>query len=126
MLNQDLFKDLEWMLEAPGSKEVRRYPLTDMYVAKDDSVVIDIAVAGFDKDDIDIELVGDTLVITGKLPDDEDKDYIQEFISKSDFERKIRLGKHHINGEIKAGYKNGILTITVSKTEEPKKLIEIY
>ena len=122
-LEAEIFRALG---EPINGGKVNRYPLTDISIDKDENVFIDIAVAGFGPNDIDIEMTGDTLVITGskEIPDS-DREYIQSFISTSDFERKIKLGEDHISGDIEASYNDGILSIKVTKAEIPKKLIPI-
>lgn len=127
MLTRDFFRDLDWLFDVPAGKEVRRYPLTDLSYDKN-TVYVDIAVAGFSPDDIDIELEDNTLVIEGtrtSKENREDVEYIQKHISTSSFVRKVRLHPDFIGGDIEASYKDGILSIKVSKKEKPKRLIEI-
>lgn len=126
MLTQDFLKDLDFIFDVPAGKEPKRYPLTDISY-NDEAVFIDIAVAGFGPNDIDIEQEGDTLIITGiqRTEDVEEVVYVQKHISNAEFERKIKLHTDFVDGYIKASYKNGILGIKVSKKEKPKKLIEI-
>jgi HSP20 family protein len=119
--------DLDWIFETPRGKTTR-YPLTNLYINDSGDVIVEIAAAGFDKDNIDVELIGDTLVITGKYEETEEekkRDYIQKHISSSSFERKIRLHKDYLNGDIEAEYKNGLLRVIVKKKEQPRKLIEV-
>ena len=127
MLTKDFFRDIEWLFDVPAGKEVRRYPLTDLSYDKN-TVYVDIAVAGFGPDDIDIELENDTLIIEASESSKESRDgaeYIQKHISTSPFVRKVRLHPDFIGGDIEASYKDGILSIKVTKKEKPKKLIEI-
>jgi len=127
MLTQDFLKDLDWIFDVPAGKEPKRYPLTDISY-NEDTVFIDVAVAGFGPDDIDIELEGDTLIISGSRSESETKEeakYVQRHISNASFDRKIKLHPDFVDGDIKAAYKNGILSIKVSKKEKPKKLISI-
>ena len=129
--NRDLFKDLDWMLESTETKKVRRYPLTNLGVDENETLVIEVAVAGFGPNDMDISTSGNELIIEGTNPESENAqkneiDYFQKHISSENFKRIIRLSDEYVQGEVFAKYTNGILTITVSKTEEPKKLIEIH
>lgn len=128
----DWLRDLDWVFEQPKNGKISRYPLTNLAVDKNGNIIVELALAGFDKDDIDIELIGDTLVITGEISeekedqeDQENIEYIQRHISKAKFVRKIRLHKDYLNGDIKAEFDNGLLRIVVSKKEQPRKLIEI-
>jgi len=121
----EVFKDIDWAFDLPVGKEPRRYPLTD--ISHDENTLfIDIAVAGFGKNDIDIEIEGDTLIISGsKEQDDVNRDYTQRHISVNSFERKIKLNPDFVNGDIQARYDNGLLNIEISRKEKPKQLIEI-
>jgi len=123
----DFFKDFDWMI--PAGKEVRRYPLTNLYYdKKNEKVIVEVAMAGFSKDDIEIEIDGDMLVISGTkevVEKSEDIETIQEHISSASFERKIKLHKDFLDGDIEAEYKDGLLKVVVSRKEKPKKLIEI-
>jgi len=126
-LHDQWYKDIDWLFENTNIKTTR-YPLTNLFIDENENVVVEIAAAGFDKDNIDIELVGDTLVIIGKYEETQEeksRDYIQKHISSSSFERKIRLHKDYLNGDIEAEFKNGLLRVIVKKKEQPRKLIEI-
>ena len=118
--------DLSWMLDTPKGKEIQRYPLTNISVDEKEDIVIEIAVAGFGMDCLDIELEGDTLVINGTLEDEaQNRDYIQKHISTQDFTRKVRLDKDYISGDITADLTDGILTIVITKKEKDRKIISI-
>ena len=120
------FRDLDWLLDEPKTGKISRYPLTDLSIDNDETVFVDIAVAGFGPEDIDIEMQGDILIITGsKEQPDSNSEYINRYISTSNFERKIKLGQDHLSGNIDASYENGILTVKITKSEKPRKLISI-
>jgi molecular chaperone IbpA len=128
--NNDLFKDLEWMLESTETKKVRRYPLTNLGIDENETLIIEVACAGFGVNDIDISTSGNELIIEGTNPKSEDAqkneiEYFQKHISSENFKRIIRLGDEYIQGEIDAKYRNGILTISIKKNEPEKKLVEI-
>jgi len=120
-------QDLDWLFDLPKDTKATRYPLTDIGYTKDESIVIDIALAGFSEENVKIEMSGDNLVITG-IPvfgELEPVDYVQQVISVKEFERIIRIPKTHLDGEITAKMEKGILSIKISKGETPKKVIEI-
>lgn len=120
-------RDMGWVFDSPARNTVTRYPLTDLFVDSKENIIIDIAVAGFSREDISIEMQGDQLVISG-VYNDEGRDglqVVQEFISKQDFERKIRLHDNYIDGDISASLDNGILSIIVTKGNTVKKQISI-
>jgi len=128
MYRDDIWKDLDFWFETPKTGSVPRYPLTNIiFNKKTEDVVVEIALAGFSRDEIEIELEGDTLVVTGikEQVQDEDLEYIQNHISTKDFERKIRLHNTYSGGDISATYNDGLLVINIQKKEKPKTLINI-
>ena len=119
----DFVKDIDWAFDLP--KDVRKYPLTDISHTEN-TLFIDLNIAGFDKNDIDLEVEGNTLIISGVIDrDDIDKTYTLKNITIGDFERKIKLHPDFVNGDIRAKYNNGLLNIEISRKEKPKQLIEI-
>jgi len=124
-LTGDFLKDMGFIFDNP-EKEVKKYPLTDIATDSNDNLIINIAIAGFSKNDIDIELEGNLLIISGsKEKIVEDLEYHQKYISSKDFSRNIELSKEYSDSEIDAEIKDGILKIKIPKAEKPKKLIEI-
>ena len=119
--------DLDNFFGLTGLKQpVNRYPLTDIAVDKDSNIVVDIALAGFDREDITIELKGNILVIEGsKDPDERELQYEQRHISENDFSRQIIIKEDFNIGNIDAVFLKGILTIVVSRSETQKKTINI-
>lgn len=96
---------------------------------KDDKYFIEIDIPGFDKKDIDINTDKGYLTITASKEDetvDEDKNYIRRERNYGKYQRQFYLGNVNEN-EIKADFKNGILTIVAPKNKEieTKKKIEI-
>jgi molecular chaperone IbpA len=89
------------------------YPPYNIVKYNDDTFAIELAVAGFDLDDIDIDLEGNHLIVAGthKVRDTLEIDYIHRGISSRNFEKTITLGNHiQVNG---ATMKNGMLTISL-------------
>jgi len=127
MIKRDFIRDLDWMLESTDSdstKKVRRYPLTNLGTDAD-NLVIEIAIAGFGPNDVEISTSGNELIIEGSKIQENSTEYFQKHISSEDFKRIIRLSDEYVQGKIQAEYNNGILTIVVEKNEPEKKLIEI-
>lgn len=121
-------RDLEWFFgNGIGSTEkVKRYPLTDIGTDENDNLIINVAIAGFDKDDIDIEIQGNELHISGTVEEPTtDVKYVQKHISNNDFERILVLHENYIGGDIEAKVEKGILTIKIQSKEPARKLIEI-
>jgi molecular chaperone IbpA len=89
------------------------YPPYNIIKYNDDTFAIELAVAGFDLDDIDIDLEGNHLIVSGThtVRDTLEINYIHRGISSRNFEKTITLGNYiQVNG---ATMKNGMLTISL-------------
>ena len=72
------------------------YPPYNISKDKDDIYGITLAVAGFKKEDIDIELEDGTLKITGKseVLDSSEKEYLHKGIAERNFVRTFKLAEY--------------------------------
>jgi HSP20 family protein len=95
-------------------------PAIDMYQT-DDEIVVKAALPGFKPEEVQINVTGDVLTIKGEVKhEDEKKDkswHIREQRWGS-FERSLRLPTGVISDRAKADFDNGILTISLPKSEE--------
>lgn len=97
-------------------------PSLDMSETKD-NFVVKAEVPGIDAKDIDISLTGDVLTIRGeKKQESEEKEEDYHVVERSygSFSRSIRLPAEVESGKIKASYKNGILKVSLPKSEKVK------
>ena len=101
------------------------YPPYNIARLDDTHYVIEVAVAGFAEEEIDVELKDATLIIKGDKPKKENEvDYVHKGISARNFERTFTLAD---NVEVRAAtVKNGILAIAlehvVPEEQKPKKI----
>lgn len=85
------------------------YPPFNLIKLDDEYQRLEIAVAGFTKDEIKVQTKKGQLIITGEKENDEEIQYIQKGISSRKFIRKFNLSK---NAKIKSVFiKNGLLKI---------------
>lgn len=88
------------------------FPFYNIVKIDDDSFGIEIAVAGFSKDDIEITEQNSSLIIKGSAPKDE-RSYMHRGISTRSFTRTFALAEHvHVNS---AQVKDGILRISLER-----------
>lgn len=104
-----------------------KFPFADIFKNEDDALYIQLAVAGFSREDLDIELENDILTVKGTIQnkDLDDKTYYQKQIARRDFVQKFTVAPQYVNSKnINASTKDGILTISisVSETSKPKVL----
>jgi HSP20 family protein len=97
-------------------------PSLDVSETKD-NFVVKAEVPGIDAKDINISLTGDVLTVKGeKKQEREEKEEDYHLVERSygAFSRSVRLLAEVESGKIEASYKNGILKITLPKSEKVK------
>lgn len=100
-------------------------PPYNIEITAENRYAITLALAGFDKNEIDIEVENGVLTVRGKKDvEDKMKNYLYRGISLRTFERKFNLAEHvEVTG---AEMKNGLLTIGLMKeipeAMKPKKI----
>lgn len=102
-------------------------PSADLY-REDGRWVVRVELPGVNSNDVSVSVVDDRLIIRGerKLSEALKSEYcILHECSTGPFERIIRLPAPVPEDRIKAGYRQGILSITFPATEEKGKRIEI-
>jgi HSP20 family protein len=97
-------------------------PSVDMHETKDD-LVLRVELPGVREKDVTVSITGDLLTIRGERRwEDESKD--QKFLHVErvygQFERLIQLPMAVQADKVKAGYRDGVLEITLPKAEELK------
>lgn len=108
-----------------NSKSDGNYPPHNVIQLSDSTYQIELAVAGFAEDEIDVELKENLLTVRGVQDKDEDQPiYLHKGIATRNFTRTFPLGEHvEVRG---ATVKNGILVIDleleVPEEKQPKKI----
>lgn len=115
------------------SKKEAKIMKTDIK-EKDGNYIFTIDVPGFEKENINIELENGYLTVSATINediDDEEKNgkYIYKERYSGECSRSFYVGDDVTEEDVKASFKNGILTIIVpekeEKEEETKKRIQI-
>ena len=102
--------------------EGQRLPSLDV-INRDSEVVIKAEVPGFDKKDINVSIADGILTIKGqssKESKEEKGDYYRREISSSSLARSVSLPANVDESKVAANLKNGILEITLPKSETSK------
>jgi molecular chaperone IbpA len=111
---------------AEQSAKAVGYPPYNIKQVKDNKYVIEMAVAGFARTDIEMTLDGNKLVIKGASKDDPETEYVYKGIANRNFERSFTLAD---KVEIKdAELVNGMLKVwleSIVKTQDAIKKIQI-
>ena len=92
------------------------YPPYNVARLDEDAYRIELAVAGFAEDDLDIQSEQNRLTVTGRIADkadNDDVDYLHRGIAERGFERRFQLADHvFVDG---AELRNGLLVITLRR-----------
>ena len=97
-------------------------PAIDMYQTEDD-IVVKAALPGIKADEVQINVTNDILTIRGETKHEEEKNDKSWHIREQRwgaFERSVRLPTGVMSDKAKADFDNGVLTITLPKSEEVK------
>ena len=101
------------------------YPPHDIVNQKDGSHAIVLALAGFNKEDLDVSVKGQTLTVSSDVHNQTDEDAILEYnhrgIARRNFKKVFALGRHiEVENVI---FKNGLLTVHLKESvPESEKL----
>ena len=87
---------------------------------------VQLAVPGIPKNQIQIQVVEDQLVVSATNPNQETgKHFVRQEFDYNGFKRSFTLHKNADTDNMKAGFENGILTITIPDREPETRKIEI-
>ena len=104
------------------SKLVSKSPNVNIH-ENETSYVIELAAPGLKKEDFQINLKKDTLSVWAEVKKDEtqvSKDFTRKEFDYSSFARSFNLPDTADSDKITAEYKDGILSITISKKDDAK------
>ena len=131
----DLFKDpffigfnreLDRMANVHQAATRQTYPPYDVLKLDEDTFQVSIAVAGFTKNDLDLSVDNDTLIVKGEITEVTDGEYLHKGIAARKFTRTFALGEYmEVTG---ASIEDGMLNIRVDRIipeEKKPKSIKI-
>ena len=104
------FESLFDELQKASTHQGNNYPPHNIVKIDDDQYVVELAIAGFSMDEIDITVERDKLNIKG-VQESQDRQYLYKGISEKKFNRTFKLAEHVIVSD--ALLENGILKITL-------------
>ncbi|MGF1669646.1 MAG: Hsp20/alpha crystallin family protein [Balneolaceae bacterium] len=119
------FDDLvpfSWRKENGGRMIDSWSPNTDL-TEDDDKFIVKMDIPGMNKDNIEVNYQDNRLIITGERKEEEEeekKDFIRKERYHGSFYRSFTLPKAIKEDQIKAKFKEGVLTVNLPKTEISK------
>lgn len=103
-------------------------PIVDTY-EKDDAIVVSAELPGVKKDDVSIDVKNNILTMSGERKHEDEineNDYYRSERFYGKFQRSFTLPDNVDADNVDASFKDGVLKITIPKTEQSaKKKIEI-
>ena len=123
---RDIFED--WGLGAQFATEGMWQPTMDLAETKDEYLVT-LELPGVDSKQVEISAVGNELSIRGEIQEEEQKDeraYHARERRFGSFVRALQLPSNVDADKVRADFKNGLLKITLPKSEDAKpRLIKV-
>jgi HSP20 family protein len=125
----DLREEIDRLFESPLAEMTRTShllsgwtPVLDLYEDKD-NLLVKVELPGMKREDIDVSLHDASLSISGERKGEEkhqDADVYRAERFFGRFQRTVTLPTPVAAEKVKAQYKDGVLTITLPKSEEAK------
>ena len=123
-LFQDSFTRMTQREPGNGFDEQYLVPRADAWEGEEE-VTIELALPGVNPDDVDITFEQDTVTIQGRYPHQEaDKNWILRERPRGPFRRRFSLNIPVAVDKVEATYHNGLLVLTLPKSEasKPRKI----
>jgi HSP20 family protein len=97
----------------------------------DNDIEIQAALPGVKKEDLDVSVTNQAITIRTSTKEEKKEEekgkYFRREISRGEFQRTVSLPQNVEGEQAKASFKDGILTVTIPKSEKSKhKTIEIH
>jgi molecular chaperone IbpA len=106
-----LFNDMDRLMNTQQSNST--YPPYNIVRIDTDNFIIEIAVAGFSEEELDVSVDQGQLIVSGATIDTDDRSYLHKGIGKRNFTRTFRLD--HFIEVSGAAIKNGLLIVNLTR-----------
>jgi molecular chaperone IbpA len=120
----NIFNELERLVDGTAPTRNTSFPPHNIIKLDDNRYVVEMAVAGFGQDEVDVEIHDGTLIVKGEKKDQTEVDYLYRGIATRSFTKSIRLSESiEVRG---AQFKDGILKIAleniIPEHKKPRKV----
>lgn len=89
------------------------FPPYNVKKIDEDNYIVELAIAGYEREDIDITVDKDTLIIKSECENDDKADYLHKGIAGRNFTQTFTLGEYMIVKS--AALENGMLTVKIER-----------
>jgi len=96
-----------------NKKVTSAFPPYNVIKSDQDNYIIELAVAGYEKEDINVTVDKDTLIIKSERENEDKADYLHKGIAKRNFTQTFTLGEYMIVKS--ASFENGLLTVKIER-----------
>jgi molecular chaperone IbpA len=96
-----------------NKKTTSSFPPYNVKKVDEDNYVVELAVAGYDREDIDVTVDKDTLIIKSERENDDKADYLHKGIAGRNFTQTFTLGEYMIVKS--ASLENGLLSVKIER-----------
>jgi len=114
----------DMMESSAAGQSQENYPPFDLIQTHDNDYRIDLAVAGFKSDEIDIIAQQNVLIVSGKKREDEGSNFIHRGIAARSFERRFALADHIQvrDADLRDGLLSVALVREIPEALKPRKI----
>ena len=123
--HEKLFSDMLKMKDQVGGYIYNAYPPHNLVKEGDGKYTIELATAGFNKEELEVKTEYSKLTISGRKVDEEDEEKIvHKGIAKRPFSKSFVLAEDVVVDDV--SFKDGLLTIKLQKVVPEDKKEKIY
>jgi molecular chaperone IbpA len=96
-----------------NKKTTSAFPPYNVKKVDEDNYVVELAVAGYDREDIDVTVDKDTLIIKSERENDDESEYLHKGIAGRNFTQTFTLGEYMVVKS--ASLDNGLLSVKIER-----------
>jgi|TARA_R100001460_G_scaffold90765_1_gene132480 molecular chaperone IbpA len=120
-----LFRDMINMVEKTPNRTASSYPPHNLIKNGNGKYVVELAAAGFSKEELEIKTEDGTLTISGRKKEEEDDEkFAQKGIAKRPFSKSFHLASDVVVDDV--SFRDGMITIDLQQVIPEDKKEKIY
>ncbi len=120
-----LFRDMLNMVEKTPNRTASSYPPHNLIKNGNGKYVVELAAAGFSKEELEIKTEDGTLTISGRKKEEEDDEkFAQKGIAKRPFSKSFHLASDVVVDSV--SFRDGMITIDLQQVVPEDKKEKIY
>lgn len=120
-----IFADFDSIMKSSRYSFEDSFPPINLYMKSDGKdCVYELALTGYKKDWLSVEINGNNLTISAEVPEDseEDKKYLKRRIKAQSFKKVYRIPEGYDTEKAEVSYEDGLLTVFIPAVKEETKV----